>query len=109
MADIAAEAAVAADRGCVAQQVVARRLAEDRPRPGSEVVSVPDREPAGLRGQGLGTLGSHPERTEGLIVYGSVVASFTVEDFGVKRLTNVTNQDIEERYKSFTQLTDFHT
>jgi hypothetical protein len=24
-------------------------------------------------------------------------------------LTNVTNQDIEERYKSFTQLTDFHT
>ena len=43
------------------------------------------------------------------IVYGSVVASFTVEDFGVKRLTNVSLQDIEERYKSFTQLTDFHT
>ena len=43
------------------------------------------------------------------IVYGSVVASFTVEDFGVKRLTNVSFPDIEERYKSFTQLTDFHT
>jgi sugar/nucleoside kinase (ribokinase family) len=43
------------------------------------------------------------------IVYGSVVASFTVEDFGVKRLTNVSHQDIEERYKSFTELTDFHT
>jgi sugar/nucleoside kinase (ribokinase family) len=43
------------------------------------------------------------------IVYGSVVASFTVEDFGVKRLTHVSLQDIEERYKSFTELTDFHT
>jgi len=43
------------------------------------------------------------------IVYGSVVASFTVEDFGVKRLTSVSLQDIEDRYKSFTQLTDFHT
>jgi hypothetical protein len=42
-------------------------------------------------------------------VYGSVVASFTVEDFGVKRLTNVSMPDIEERYKSFTELTDFHT
>jgi sugar/nucleoside kinase (ribokinase family) len=43
------------------------------------------------------------------IVYGSVVASFTVEDFGVKRLASVSLQDIEERYKSFTQLTDFRT
>lgn len=43
------------------------------------------------------------------IVYGSVVASFTVEDFGVKRLTSVTLRDIEERYKGFVQLTDFHT
>ena len=43
------------------------------------------------------------------IVYGSVVASFTVEDFGVKRLASVALPDIEERYKSFAQLTDFHT
>jgi sugar/nucleoside kinase (ribokinase family) len=43
------------------------------------------------------------------IVYGSVVASFTVEDFGVKRLTHVSLQDIEQRYQSFVQLTDFHT
>jgi hypothetical protein len=27
----------------------------------------------------------------------------------VKRLTNISLQDIEERYKSFTELTDFHT
>jgi len=43
------------------------------------------------------------------IVYCSVVASFTVEDFGVKRLTHVSLQDIEQRYQSFVQLTDFHT
>ncbi|MGH7827978.1 MAG: PfkB family carbohydrate kinase [Candidatus Binatia bacterium] len=43
------------------------------------------------------------------IVYGSVVASFTVEDFGVRRLTSVSLADIEERYDKFVQLTDFHT
>jgi sugar/nucleoside kinase (ribokinase family) len=43
------------------------------------------------------------------IVYGSVVASFTVEDFGVKRLANLSLPDIEARYQSFVQLTDFHT
>ena len=43
------------------------------------------------------------------IVYGSVVASFTVEDFGVKRLTNLSSPEIEARYKSFTELTDFHS
>ncbi len=43
------------------------------------------------------------------IVYGSVVASFTVEDFGVKRLTAVSLPEIEERYRRFVQLTDFHT
>jgi sugar/nucleoside kinase (ribokinase family) len=43
------------------------------------------------------------------IVYGSVVASFTVEDFGVKRLTATSLHDVEERYQQFVQLTDFHT
>ena len=43
------------------------------------------------------------------IVYGSVVASFTVEDFGVKRLTSASLPEIEERYQRFVQLTDFHT
>jgi sugar/nucleoside kinase (ribokinase family) len=43
------------------------------------------------------------------IVYGSVVASFTVEDFGVKRLASIALQDIEDRYRSFAQLTDFRT
>ncbi len=43
------------------------------------------------------------------IVYGSVVASFTVEDFGVKKLTATSVADIEERYRRFVQMTDFHT
>jgi len=43
------------------------------------------------------------------IVYGSVVASFTVEDFGVKRLTDVSLPEIEVRYQRFIELTDFHS
>jgi hypothetical protein len=38
-----------------------------------------------------------------------VVASVTVEDFGVKRLTDVSLAEIEERYQRFVDLTDFHT
>ncbi|MBI2357555.1 MAG: sugar kinase [Deltaproteobacteria bacterium] len=43
------------------------------------------------------------------IVYGSVVASFTVEDFGLKRLAALSVEEIEERYRRFIELTDFHT
>jgi sugar/nucleoside kinase (ribokinase family) len=43
------------------------------------------------------------------IVYGSVVASFTVEDFGVERLKSLSLADIEERYRRFVALTDFQT
>jgi sugar/nucleoside kinase (ribokinase family) len=61
----------------------------------------------------LGQLARSADQSQGgvrrAIVYGSVVASFTVEDFGVKRLTTVSLADIEERYQRFVQLTDFHT
>lgn len=63
----------------------------------------------GFLGQ-LARSGDHSQRgIRRAIVYGSVVASFTVEDFGVKRLTSVSLPDIEQRYQSFAQLTDFHT
>jgi sugar/nucleoside kinase (ribokinase family) len=63
----------------------------------------------GFMGQ-LARSGDHSQKgIRRAIVYGSVVASFTVEDFGVKRLTRVSLQEIEERYQSFVQLTDFHT
>jgi len=58
----------------------------------------------------LARSGDHSER--GLrrsIVYGSVVASFTVEDFGLKRLTRLSLGEVEERYQRFLALTDFHT
>lgn len=61
----------------------------------------------------MGHLARSGDSSEGglrrAIVYGSVVASFTVEDFGVKRLTDVSLPEIEERYLRFVQLTDFHS
>jgi sugar/nucleoside kinase (ribokinase family) len=43
------------------------------------------------------------------IVYGNIVASFTVEDFGLKRIASLTLDEIEERYQRFVELTNFHT
>ena len=40
------------------------------------------------------------------IVYGSVMASFVVEDFGMNRLRAVTLDEIERRYRQFVSLTD---
>lgn len=39
------------------------------------------------------------------LVYGSVVASFAVEDFSLNRLTRLTRQEIDERYDAFGDLT----
>lgn len=61
----------------------------------------------------LGHLARSGDRGQGglrrAIVYGSVVASFTVEDFGLQRLTRLSVEEIEERYQRFIELTDFHT
>ena len=43
------------------------------------------------------------------IVYGSVVASFCVEDFGPRRFKSMTRDDVERRYRQFMALTDFHS
>lgn len=40
------------------------------------------------------------------IVYGSVMASFVVEDFGMNRLRTLTPEAIEHRYRQFVSLTD---
>jgi sugar/nucleoside kinase (ribokinase family) len=40
------------------------------------------------------------------IVYGSVLASFVVEDFGYRRFQTLTTDDIERRYRQFVSLTD---
>jgi sugar/nucleoside kinase (ribokinase family) len=41
------------------------------------------------------------------IVYGSVLASFVVEDFSLRRLKTLTNDDVEQRYRQFVALTEF--
>ena len=41
------------------------------------------------------------------IVYGSILASFAVEDFSVNRLLNISLADINKRYLSFKKLTKF--
>ncbi|HET9784487.1 MAG TPA: PfkB family carbohydrate kinase [Terriglobales bacterium] len=41
------------------------------------------------------------------VVYGSVMGSFTCEQFGVRRLATLTPQEIEGRYQEFVSLTRF--
>jgi sugar/nucleoside kinase (ribokinase family) len=41
------------------------------------------------------------------IVYGSVLASFIVEDFGGRRFRTLTKDEVERRYKRFIALTEF--
>ena len=61
----------------------------------------------------MGQLARSRDQSQGglrrAIVYGSVVASFTVEDFGVKRLTELSMAEVEERYRRFVELTDFRS
>ena len=40
-------------------------------------------------------------------VYGSVMASFTIEDFGTDRLMSVTGSEIDQRYQEFKNLVSF--
>lgn len=41
------------------------------------------------------------------LIHGSVIASFTVEDFSVERLAGVTLQDVQKRYREFASFTHF--
>ncbi|MER3421809.1 MAG: sugar kinase, partial [Chloroflexota bacterium] len=41
------------------------------------------------------------------VVHGSAVASFTVEEFGVERLTRLTRVEVERRYREFQRFTLF--
>ena len=56
----------------------------------------------------LAATGKHDEATlRQAIVYGSVMGSFSVEDFGTKRMERLTNSEIQERYRAFRRLTHF--
>ena len=41
------------------------------------------------------------------VIYGNVMGSFAVEDFGVKRLLSITRDDVEERYRKYRNLVQF--
>ncbi len=59
----------------------------------------------------MGYLASHgevtPQAIKRAMVYGSVIASFTVEDFSVGRLATVTASEIAARYREFQEFTHF--
>src|SRR5439155_1234452 len=59
----------------------------------------------------MGYLAATGEHSEGglrrAIVFGSVLASFVVEDFGGQRLRTLTRDDIDRRYRQFVALTEF--
>jgi len=59
----------------------------------------------------LGYLAAHGDHSHTAvrraIVYGSVLASFVVEDFGGRRMHTLTREDIEQRYRQFVALTEF--
>ena len=41
------------------------------------------------------------------VIYGTIMASFAVEDFGVKRLLGITMNDVRVRYRQFERITKF--
>jgi len=60
----------------------------------------------------MGYLARHGRVNESIlrtaVVYGSVMGSFVVETFSVDRLTSLTWDDVERRYRAFLELTDSH-
>lgn len=80
--------------------------------PGYPLENVRDPTGAGdsFAGGLIGYLSKHgfgEEQLRRAIVYGSAVASFNVEDFGLNKLKRITLQDIEARYKEFEALVKF--
>lgn len=56
----------------------------------------------------LAASGDHSEpNLRRAIVYGTVMASFVVEDFGGRRMRTLARDDIEARYRQFVALTEF--
>ena len=59
----------------------------------------------------LGYLASTGERSEGglrrAIVFGTILASYVVEDYGGQRMRTLTLEDVERRYRQFVELTEF--
>jgi sugar/nucleoside kinase (ribokinase family) len=59
----------------------------------------------------MGYLASQPKLDEGAMrramIFGSVMASFNVEEFGTERVRRLTHKEINERFRAFKQMTHF--
>jgi sugar/nucleoside kinase (ribokinase family) len=85
--------------------------------PGLPLPEVKDPTGAGdaFAGGFLGYLASHGEAAispiilRKAVVYGSVMASFIVQEFGFKALLGLNRELVEDRYRRFLDLTAFHT
>jgi hypothetical protein len=59
----------------------------------------------------MGYLASQIEITEDALrramIYGSVMASFNVEQFGTERVDRLTHDEINERFREFKRITHF--
>jgi sugar/nucleoside kinase (ribokinase family) len=59
----------------------------------------------------MGYLASHEQFDEGTlrraIIYGSVMASFNVEEFGTERVRRLTHEEINRRFRDFKRMTHF--
>jgi len=81
--------------------------------PGYPLEDVIDPTGAGdaFAGGFLGYLDTVPQVTQReirrAIIYGSTVASFSVEGLGPSRLLTLTREEVEARYRAFRQLTHF--
>ncbi len=61
----------------------------------------------GLMGYLANTDNTNESNIRQAIIFGSVMASFNVEDFSLNRMKTLTLKEIHERYKEFKQLTHF--
>jgi sugar/nucleoside kinase (ribokinase family) len=61
----------------------------------------------GFMGYLVGTRNFSENNIRQAIIFGSVMASFNVEDFSLNRLKTLTYDEIEERFRCFKLLTDF--
>ena len=63
----------------------------------------------------MGYIAAHPEREfshellAGAMAYGTALASFNVEEFGVERVARLTSEEITERVAALQRITQFVT
>jgi sugar/nucleoside kinase (ribokinase family) len=41
------------------------------------------------------------------VVYGNVLGAFSVEDFGIRRLIDITRKDVDARYKKYRSIVHY--